>query len=184
MNTEDRIVKAFKEMACQQGINAVRMEELAARAGITKKTIYAYFTGKRDLVDRLVDAFNSEVSYQFEIVMTKSDLIENVAATIEHVLKEGAFLFNIQSLKDLQTYYPETWQKLLQFRINMVNSVIDIIFKRTKKKWVLEMDPRIIREALLAINSRFATPEFAVEMNMSVEELTYQFAKLTIYPYL
>ena len=184
MNTEDRIVKAFKEMARHQGINAIRMEELAARAGITKKTIYNYFTSKQDLVEKLVNAFNSEVTCQFEIVMTKSDLIENVAAAIEHVLREGAFLFNIQSLKDLQTYYPETWQKLLEFRISMVSSVVDVILKRTRKKWVLEMDPRIIREALLAINNRFATPEFAVEMSMSVEELTYQFAKLTIYPYL
>lgn len=184
MNTEERILKAFKEMARYQGINAIRMEELAARAGVTKKTIYNYFTGKKDLVEKTVDGFISEVVYQVESVMTKSDLIESIAAPMEHLLKEGAFLFNIQSLKDLQIYYPETWQKILEFRISMVSSVVDIIFKRTRKKWVLEMDPRIIREALLAINNRFATPEFAVEMGMPVEELTSQFARLSIYPYL
>ena len=54
----------------------------------------------------------------------------------------------------------------------------------TKKKWVLEIEPRILEEAFLAINSRFSIPEFAVEMGMPLKELTVQPAKLLIYPYL
>lgn len=184
MNTEERIVKAFKQMARNQGFNAIRMEELATKAGITKKTIYSYFTSKQDITEKVVGAFISDVTYKVENIMNKSDLIENIASTVESLLKDGAFLFNIQSLQDLQIYYPETWQRIEDFRINMIGSVVDVIYKRTKKKWVLEMEPRILEEAFLAINSRFSTPEFAVEMGMPVKELTVQLAKLLIYPYL
>ena len=184
MNTEERIVKAFKQMASNQGFNAIRMEELAAKAGITKKTIYSYFTSKQDIIEKVVHAFLSDVIYKVENIMNKSDLIENIASTVESLLKDGAFLFNIQSLQDLQIYYPETWQRIEDFRINMIGSVVEVIYKRTKKKWVLEMEPRILEEAFLAINSRFSTPEFAVEMGMPVKELTVQMAKLLIYPYL
>ncbi len=184
MITEDRIVKAFKQMARSQGFNAIKMEELAIKAGITKKTIYSYFTSKQDLIEKVVNAFISDVTYKVENIINKSDLIENIAATVESLLKDGAFLFNIQSLQDLQIYYPETWQQIEEFRKNLIGSVVDIIFKRTKKKWVLEMDPRILKEAFLAINSRFSTPEFALEMGMPVKELTLQLAKLLIYPYL
>ncbi|MEA4924222.1 MAG: TetR/AcrR family transcriptional regulator [Syntrophomonadaceae bacterium] len=184
MSTEDRIVKAFKQMARSQGFNAVKMEELAVKAGITKKTIYSYFTSKQDLIEKVVNAFISDVTYKVEDIINKSDLVENIAATIESLLKEGSFLFNVQSLQDLQIYYPETWQQIEEFRKNLIGSVVDVIFKRTKKKWVLEMEPRILKEAFLAINSRFSTPEFALEMGMPVKELTFQLAKLLIYPYL
>lgn len=184
MNTEERIVKAFKQMARNQGFNSIKMEELAAKAGITKKTIYSYFTGKQDLTEKVVNAYISDVTYQVENIINKSDLVENIAATTESLLKEGAFLFNIQSLLDLQIYYPEAWQRIEEFRINMIGSVVEVIFKRTKKKWVLEMDPRILKEAFLSINSRFSTPEFAVEMGMPIKEVTVQMAKLLIYPYL
>lgn len=184
MNTEERIIKVFKEMAYHQGFNAIKMEDLASGSGITKKTIYSYFTCKQDLVEKVVNAFLDDVPYRIESVMSKSDLIENVADTVKSLIKDGAFLFNVRSLKDLQVYYPETWQRVQELRVNMVSSVVDIIYKRTKKKWVLEMDPNILKEAFLAINARFSTPEFAVEMGMPIEKLTFELAKILIYPYL
>ncbi|MEN6325255.1 MAG: TetR family transcriptional regulator [Syntrophomonas sp.] len=184
MNTEERIVKAFKEMARQQGFYAVKMDELAARAGITKKTIYAYFSSKQDLVEKVVYAFISDISFQLESIINKADLIDSISSTIESLLKEGAFLFNLRSLQDLQTYYLEAWQQIEDLRINMITSVVEVIYKQTKKKWVLEIDPRIFKEAFLAMDRRFSTPEFAVELGLPIEQVTIQVAKLYIYPFL
>ena len=184
MNTEERIISAFKEMARSQGFNAVRMEELAARAGITKKTIYSYFASKKDLIEKVVNTFITDIGFEVENIMSKTNLIETISSTAESVLKEGAFLFNAQSLRDLQIYYPDIWQQFLKFRTQTIGSIVDVIYTRTKKKWVLEINQRLLKEALIAIDNRFSSPEFAAEMGMPVEELTLQMAKILIYPYL
>lgn len=185
MNTEERIIKTFKEMARYQGFKAISLETLAAEAGITRRTIYSYFSDKNDLVEKIVTTFISDVaSYQIENLIRKTDLIESYASTLQSILKDGAFLFNVQSLKDLQVYYPETWRQIEDFRADIIDSVVKTIFKRTQKKWVLELQPRILKEALLAIDRRFSTPEFVSEMEMSIEDVTLEIAKLMIYPYL
>lgn len=184
MNTEDRIIAAFKEMARHQGLYAVRMEDLAARAGITKKTIYAYFAGKKELIEQVVNLFMAETTYEVESIMNKSGLVEMISTAEEAILKEGAFLLNTQSLKDLQIYYPEIWQQFQDFRIKTIGSVVEVIYARSKKKWLPEIDKLVMKEAFLAINSRFFNPDFAVETGMPIEELSLQMAKLFIYPYL
>jgi hypothetical protein len=42
----------------------------------------------------------------------------------------------------------------------------------------------LIKEAILAIDHRFITPEFALEMGVSVEDVALNYAKLVIYSYL
>jgi len=184
MNTEDRIVSAFKEMARRQGLYAIRMEDLAAQAGITKKTIYAYFAGKQELVERVVNAFMAETTYEVESILNKTNLVELISDAEVFLMKEGAFILNTQSLKDLQIYYPEIWQQFLEFRIKTIGSVVEVIYTRSKKKWLQEIDKSLLKEALIAINSRFSNPDFAVEIGMPIEQITMQMAKLFIYPYL
>lgn len=184
VTTEDRIIIAFKEMARHQGLYAVRMEDLAARAGITKKTIYAYFAGKKELIEKAVNSFMAETTYEVESIMNKTGLVEMISTAEEAILKEGAFLLNTQSLRDLQVYYPEIWQQFLEFRIKTIGSVVEVIYARSKKKWLQEIDKSVMKEAFLAINSRFFNPDFAVETGLPSEELSLQMAKLFIYPYL
>lgn len=184
MNTDERIIKAFKEMARYQGFKAINLETLAAQAGVTRKTIYSYFLNKNDLIEKVVTAFISDATYQIEDLINNPDLIGSFASTAKSVLKDGAFLFNFQSLKDLQVYYPEILQQIENFRTSLINSVVELIFKQTKKEWVLEMNPRILKEALLAIDRRFCSPEFAQEIGLPIEDLTLEYAKLVIYPYL
>lgn len=184
MNTDERIIKAFKEMARYQGFKAINLETLAVQAGVTRKTIYSYFLNKNDLIEKVVTAFISDIGLQLEDLMNKPDLIDSFASTVKSFIMDGAFLLNVQSIKDLQLYYPETWRKFEDFRTNLISSVVEMIFRRTKKEWVLEMNPRILKEALLAIDRRFCTPEFAQEISLPVEDLTLEYAKLVIYPYL
>jgi len=176
-------MKAFKELSYNQGFYAVRMEELATRAGVSKRTIYLYFKSKEDLVDKALDSFISEFPNRIEFITNQSDLISALAQAMESLMKDGAFLMTAQSIRDLQVHYPVAWQKLEAYRHDQITSVLEIILARTEKEWVRELDPRIIREAIMAVDRRFANVEFAVEMGMSIHEVTLQFAKLVAYPY-
>ncbi|MEN6388955.1 MAG: helix-turn-helix domain-containing protein [Syntrophomonas sp.] len=184
MNTEQRIINAFKEMCYNQGFYAVKMEELADRAGVSRRTIYLYFKSKEDLVDKTVDTFLMEFPNRLNIIVNESDLVTALAKGMEALVKQGAFLLTNQCIKDLQTHYPLSWQKLENYRQNQVSSIVDILLKRTDKQWIKELDPDFIREAIMAIERRCANVEFANQMGMSIKELTLQFAKFIVNPFI
>jgi AcrR family transcriptional regulator len=184
MEAQQRILKAFKEMARFQGIHAVRIDDLAKNAGLSKRTIYLHFKGKEDLVENAFDSLLSDIRMEVDQIANQPNLLEYYTVIIDTILKESSFLINIQSLKDLQIYYPDLWSKWEKFRTDLISSVVKAIVNETKKKWVLEIDPRLIREAILAIDRRFTTPEFALEMGMSMEEVVLSYAKLVINSYL
>ncbi|HXK26507.1 MAG TPA: TetR/AcrR family transcriptional regulator [Myxococcota bacterium] len=46
----DRILGAALEVCAQRGVAAARMEEIAARAGVSKGTLYRFFESKEDLL--------------------------------------------------------------------------------------------------------------------------------------
>ncbi|MFA6112301.1 MAG: helix-turn-helix domain-containing protein [Candidatus Latescibacterota bacterium] len=50
-----RILKAAEAVFAEKGFNAAGVDEIAARAGVTKPLIYYYFRGKEDLLAGLVD---------------------------------------------------------------------------------------------------------------------------------
>lgn len=184
MNSRERILKAFKEMARFQGMHAIKMDDLAKAAGLSKRTIYLYFKSKEDLVENALDSFLPDILLKVDQFANQPNLLENFAKTVNTILQEGSFLLNIQSLKDLQTYYPELWNKWEDYRLNLITSALRVILNKTRKKWVMEMDPRFIKEAILAIDRRFTAPEFALEMGISMEEVALNYAKLVICSYL
>jgi len=184
MNTEQRIIKAFKEMCYNQGFYAIRMEELAERAGVSRRTIYLYFKSKEDLVDRTVHTFLMEFPDRLNMIVNESDLVTALAKGMEALVKQGAFLLTDQCIRDLQTHYPVSWQKLETYRQSQVSSIVDILLERSEKQWVKELDPNFIREAIMAIDRRCANVEFANQMGMSIKDLTLQFAKFIVNPFI
>lgn len=51
--TEQRIVDAARTCFEASGIGKTRLEEIATHAGVSRQTIYKYFTGKQDIVDQI-----------------------------------------------------------------------------------------------------------------------------------
>jgi AcrR family transcriptional regulator len=49
-STQSRIVKAAAHLFYAEGIRAVSVDAIAARAGVTKKTLYYHFTSKDELI--------------------------------------------------------------------------------------------------------------------------------------
>ncbi len=48
--TRDRLVAAASTLFYQQGIRAVGVDAIAAKAGVTKRTLYYHFASKDELV--------------------------------------------------------------------------------------------------------------------------------------
>ncbi len=62
---QQRIINTAESMFFRFGIRSVTMDDIAKELGISKKTIYHYFTDKDDLVEKVTE---NEMSNQ----MTKT----------------------------------------------------------------------------------------------------------------
>ena len=55
MEVKDRIIVKATDLFMRYGIRSITMDEIASQLGISKKTIYQFFTDKDDMVEAVVD---------------------------------------------------------------------------------------------------------------------------------
>ena len=54
MEIQERIAQKAHDLFLQYGIRSISMDEIAAQLGISKKTIYQFYTDKDALVDSVI----------------------------------------------------------------------------------------------------------------------------------
>ncbi len=89
------ILQAAEEVLAEKGYHETSMDEIAARVGVAKGTVYLHFPSKEDLVFALFEQelviFNSMDARQLlqEKKLHLRDRMERLAAIIRGVLEEG-----------------------------------------------------------------------------------------------
>lgn len=67
---KDQVIEAARELFHQFGFKKVSMDEIAAKAGVTKKTIYMYFSSKEELLKYFIQ----------EEILNMEKLVEDIEA--------------------------------------------------------------------------------------------------------
>ena len=104
---KEKIIHKAADMFITLGFKSVTMDDIAASMGISKKTIYAHFKNKTDLVKESTLAMFHVISHGIDCI---SDLDKNPIEELYDIKK-----FVMMHLKDeksspqyqLQKYYPE-----------------------------------------------------------------------------
>lgn len=66
----EEIMSAAQELVAEKGYNAMSMDELAARVGISKPTLYTHFATKEELV---VEAATREMRHMVALIESQAD---------------------------------------------------------------------------------------------------------------
>lgn len=80
-NTKERIMETALELFAEKGYLGTSMNDIAKQLGFTKAALYKHYTGKQEILDRIVERMNEmdyERAKQFE--MPEGNLAEIVAA--------------------------------------------------------------------------------------------------------
>lgn len=98
-----------------QGFKNMTMDDLANHMGISKKTLYKFFSNKKELIDENLKAYmqceNNELSMKQH---QAANAIDEMLRILKHLME----LFDEMDPKlyhDLATYYPDAWAKLDSF---------------------------------------------------------------------
>jgi AcrR family transcriptional regulator len=51
---EEKLIQLSRSLFSKYGIKSISMDEISREAGISKKTLYQFFTSKEELVDKLI----------------------------------------------------------------------------------------------------------------------------------
>ena len=70
---EKEILKAAKKLFSKYGFKKVSMDEIAKNAGVTKKTVYANFASKEELLNNLIKLELQDMKERFEKMEKESE---------------------------------------------------------------------------------------------------------------
>ena len=120
----EKILHNATDMFLNLGFKSVTMDDIARTSGVSKKTIYAHFSNKTDLVEAVTN-------YLFDTICVGIDMIheqeQNPIIELFEIKK-----FVMQHLKDeksspqyqLQKYYPKIYATLRQKQFEVMQESI------------------------------------------------------------
>ncbi len=124
MGHKERILEKATDLFMRYGIRSITMDEIAAQLGISKKTIYQFFTDKDAMVEAVV---NDEMKRNEEDCLYSSTTAENAVHEIFLAmdnLQEMLKGMNPQLIHDLEKHHPAAAKRLKQYKYQFLYTTI------------------------------------------------------------
>jgi len=139
-NMKERIQQKAEELFRRYGIRSVTMDEIAGQLGISKKTIYQFYSDKEALVK---DIFRGITDQNKERCMKFKTIAEN--AIQEQYLSSDAAqeIFNNMSssvLFDLNRFHPNVFAEFEKFKKQFLFNIIKENIQRGIKEGLFRKD--------------------------------------------
>lgn len=111
MEQKDKIITLAAEMFVDEGIKAVRMDDVAHRAGVSKRTLYELFGDKEELL------FLALLHYFIEFENRAGEIYADAPNIIIEMLDITRYIINNSGtnwrvLNSLKRFYPATYIRL------------------------------------------------------------------------
>ena len=116
-NIKELIKEKSKELFFSYGLKSVSMDDIAKKAGVSKRTIYEFFEDKNELVNEIVQDLVRSYSKLFR---TSQSTAEDA---IDEVIKQDDELLEIWTkirpgfFYELERTFPETSEQLEQYKL-------------------------------------------------------------------
>lgn len=180
-DTAVRIKQKAHNLFMQFGLRSVSMDDIANALGISKKTIYQFYSDKDALVDDVMTSVfdNDEVCCDRDR-KSSENAIHEIFLAVDFMV-EMFKTMNTSVLFDLKKYYPNSYMRFLKHKDNYLYGVILNNMKRGIAEELYREDLKIevlaryrVESVLLPFN-----PEFQHKIKESLasiqEEITLHF---------
>jgi len=123
---QQRILEAAEELFNTRGYKAVTISDIAEKLGMSKKTIYQYFTGKEEIASSVIEGFMGRVAEKFDRLEPGSDPISDIRLLFEQIKAEVAHISPLFQ-EDIRKLLPQVHQRLKELRAEKFKKVEDCI---------------------------------------------------------
>jgi TetR/AcrR family transcriptional regulator, biofilm operon repressor len=115
----DQILIKATDMFLTLGFKSVTMDEIATEMGISKKTIYKYFSNKELLIEESTQLVHKEVIETIEKIVAKNFNAIEENFQIRRMFKEMFKYSETSPVYELKRHYPEVYQKVVGYQIEI-----------------------------------------------------------------
>ncbi len=124
MDVLTKILSAAAELFRQYGFKTITMDDIARRAGISKKTLYQHFANKNEVIHESLSWYMEHmVSNCTAIVSNAENAVAEMIRLIE-LFDQNHKHTNPLVFLELQRYYPEAYEL---FRVRILEKNVEIL---------------------------------------------------------
>ena len=124
LEPRDRIRIAAHELVMQYSIRSVSMDDIAAKIGMSKKTLYQYYKDKDELIEAVVEGvlLHNKACCEADR-KTAKNAIDEVFLSMD-LMAEMFRSMNSSVIYDLHKYHPKAFQKFLNHKNDFIYNII------------------------------------------------------------
>lgn len=139
-NVEEYILKEAEKLFMKFGMRSVSMDDIAKHLGISKKTIYANFKDKNELVNQLVSKVLNANECNLSVCVKEAENAIEEIFLIMDFSKEMLSGINPIVFVDLEKYHHKAFKLMMDFHQNRIFDIIKTCLERGMKERVFRDD--------------------------------------------
>ncbi len=112
--------KTIEELFLRRGIKNVTMDDISRELGISKKTLYKYYSNKEDVIEKVIDYLMEQIALKSEQFAAEGGNAIDVLLKVSRMAVEVAFRSNNVILYELKRYYPRQFLKFSESKKNRI----------------------------------------------------------------
>ena len=171
MDYRQRIIAAGRELALVHGFSGFTMDDLTARAGISKRTIYRYFSSKEEIIKSVLEQFLTGVRQSIDQALEKADSPQDKIINVMLCITQNLRLLQPLLLFDIHKHYPHLWEKVEQFRTRNIEEILQSVLINNDHYFNNNINQKVFTTALLTSIREVVNPTFILDNNLSPEEV-------------
>ena len=174
LEIKDRILAKADEKFQQFGFAKVTMEEIAAELGISKKTLYKYFSNKEHVLKEILDKNKCDFESFLEQLLSNDSMefIEKLKSLMDYIVK-NSHRFHGPLIQDLMKNHPLIWREIQEFRKKKAYDNISLLIEAGKKEGFFrdDIDPVVITHVYMGAIHGLINPEVLSDIPVSSEQI-------------
>lgn len=178
--TKKRILSLMRDRMLQAGYSKVTLDELTDELGISKKTLYKYFSGKDDLAMQAIRLMFSEIEAGFNAIHASSKPFTEKLRGIMLFMREHVGKISAVAIQDMRKHAPQLWKEIERLRRDRILSNLETMILHAREEGVLrpEVDERMLVKILLASVEAVANPQTQDELSLPLHEIIHSMFRI------
>ncbi len=146
LEVKSKIINASRDLFFEFGPSRVKMEEIAEKLAMSKKTLYKHFTSKDEVLSAVLNASHCEVEALMQnfkhslSAANDQDFLGNLSEAGKQMADRLTLMWQSPFLKDIQRSYPEYWLAFTQRRRAGILSMFEMICEDGKRRGILRAE--------------------------------------------
>jgi AcrR family transcriptional regulator len=166
----EAILNSMELLAARKGLVGTTTNDLAAEAGISKRTLYRYFNSKEKVIEAMIYRLTDRVEKNVREVLASDYTPPEKLRMFAPVIYENIRFMDSLAFKELQNHYPDIWTYIDEFRVARIGQLEGILAEGVRLGYFRDLDPHLTVTALLGAVRAVINPSFISSRSLSLDK--------------